>query len=1091
MKRFLNQLQNGAWRQRFLPFLVWMIALLPNWTHATTYNVSTLTQFNSAVSSAAAGDIIIIANGTYNNWGMLITSKTGTASAPITIKAASVCGVTFTGDSYIRMSGAYIVIEGLKFTSGYATNGKALEFRTSSSSVCNNCRVTQVTFDAYNQPSSLATGTYKWISVYGQNNEIDHCSFLNKVGKGSSLVIERPDNTTDNCKIHHNYFAGRRWPSGYDQNLNDQDAIRIGNSATHESTSNTEIYDNYFYDWIGEGEIISVKSCDNKIYNNTFRGCLGALTFRHGHRNQAYQNFFIGNAVDRSAGVRIIGEDHKVYNNYFEGLRRGSGKNTGAVNIARGQSSPPDNGYEPVINAQVAHNTFVDCDRGIWISASTESTLSVVPSNIKIGNNIMLNTTDAIFIESGYTPTSPTYEGNTRQSGSWGISTSGTNVVVSSGLLDSPSGGYYRIGSTSPAKDAATGTYTFVVKDIKGGGDRSGTKDRGAEEYGLTGSNRPFTSSDVEVNVGACSAVVSCDAPTGLSASSITSSGATLSWSAVSGALNYNLQYRVNGTSTWTTVSSISGTSYNLSGLSGSTTYQWQVRTNCSSTNSNYTAGANFTTSTVITCNAPTGLSASSITSSGATLSWSAVSGALNYNLQYRVNGTSTWTTVSSISGTSYNLSGLSGSTTYQWQVRTNCSSTNSSYTAGANFTTSSGGGTGGEIWLEGECGVVGSDWETINDANASNGQFIRPKSGKKSTSSAPTATSARVSFSFNATGGSGWTVHARVKISGSSDDSFWVRINGGSWIQWSPISSTGGSFAWRELINGPFSLNNGANTIDFAYRENLAGLDKLYITNTTNTPSGTGSTASNCSGGTSCTSGTNLALNKTIADFSSQQTGNEVTNVNDGNTTNRWSAEIYPQYVTIDLGAAYSVNQIKLHPYQDRAYQFKVEGSTTSATSGFSTLTDLTGNTTGGSIITSSFTAQTVRYVKLTVTGASGYTGTWISIEEFEVICAGGSGSLVATPNQILQPVSLEKNRSQVYPNPFQTGFNLQIPKDLAANASVNLLDALGRVVYQQRQVQPGELIAINQPLQAGFYWIQIRNEQGVIIENIKILKQ
>lgn len=999
MKRFLNQLQNGAWRQRFLPFLVWMIALLPNWTHATTYNVSTLTQFNSAVSSAAAGDIIIIANGTYNNWGMLITSKTGTASAPITIKAASVCGVTFTGDSYIRMSGAYIVIEGLKFTSGYATNGKALEFRTSSSSVCNNCRVTQVTFDAYNQPSSLATGTYKWISVYGQNNEIDHCSFLNKVGKGSSLVIERPDNTTDNCKIHHNYFAGRRWPSGYDQNLNDQDAIRIGNSATHESTSNTEIYDNYFYDWIGEGEIISVKSCDNKIYNNTFRGCLGALTFRHGHRNQAYQNFFIGNAVDRSAGVRIIGEDHKVYNNYFEGLRRGSGKNTGAVNIARGQSSPPDNGYEPVINAQVAHNTFVDCDRGIWISASTESTLSVVPSNIKIGNNIMLNTTDAIFIESGYTPTSPTYEGNTRQSGSWGISTSGTNVVVSSGLLDSPSGGYYRIGSTSPAKDAATGTYTFVVKDIKGGGDRSGTKDRGAEEYGLTGSNRPFTSSDVEVNVGACSAVVSCDAPTGLSASSITSSGATLSWSAVSGALNYNLQYRVNGTSTWTTVSSISGTSYNLSGLSGSTTYQWQVRTNCSSTNS--------------------------------------------------------------------------------------------SYTAGANFTTSSGGGTGGEIWLEGECGVVGSDWETINDANASNGQFIRPKSGKKSTSSAPTATSARVSFSFNATGGSGWTVHARVKISGSSDDSFWVRINGGSWIQWSPISSTGGSFAWRELINGPFSLNNGANTIDFAYRENLAGLDKLYITNTTNTPSGTGSTASNCSGGTSCTSGTNLALNKTIADFSSQQTGNEVTNVNDGNTTNRWSAEIYPQYVTIDLGAAYSVNQIKLHPYQDRAYQFKVEGSTTSATSGFSTLTDLTGNTTGGSIITSSFTAQTVRYVKLTVTGASGYTGTWISIEEFEVICAGGSGSLVATPNQILQPVSLEKNRSQVYPNPFQAGFNLQISKDLAANASVNLLDALGRVVYQQRQVQPGELIAINQPLQAGFYWIQIRNEQGVIIENIKILKQ
>ncbi len=90
------------------------------------------------------------------------------------------------------------------------------------------------------------------------------------------------------------------------------------------------------------------------------------------------------------------------------------------------------------------------------------------------------------------------------------------------------------------------------------------------------------------------------------------------------------------------------------------------------------------------TCAAPKGLASSSVTSSSATVSWSAVTGAASYNLQYKTSAATTWTTVSGLTGTSYNLTGLSAITTYNYQVQTVCSGTSSSaYSTSSSFTTS------------------------------------------------------------------------------------------------------------------------------------------------------------------------------------------------------------------------------------------------------------------------------------------------------------------------------------------------------------------------------------------------------------------
>lgn len=94
------------------------------------------------------------------------------------------------------------------------------------------------------------------------------------------------------------------------------------------------------------------------------------------------------------------------------------------------------------------------------------------------------------------------------------------------------------------------------------------------------------------------------------------------------------------------------------------------------------------------TCATPSGLSAGSITSSGATLSWTAVSGATSYNVQYKLSSASTWATTTSTT-TSKALTGLSASSTYNYQVQAVCSSTSSSaYSTASSFTTLASGST-------------------------------------------------------------------------------------------------------------------------------------------------------------------------------------------------------------------------------------------------------------------------------------------------------------------------------------------------------------------------------------------------------------
>jgi hypothetical protein len=171
---------------------------------------------------------------------------------------------------------------------------------------------------------------------------------------------------------------------------------------------------------------------------------------------------------------------------------------------------------------------------------------------------------------------------------------------------------------------------------------------------------------------------------------SVATSTATASWTAVSGASWYGVRYRPVGYSSWTTITSTS-TSTLLTGLISNTLYEVQVNSYCSSGISGaWSASVQFTTLILPCATIPTGILVSSITTSNATVSWTALPGASWYGIRYKPVSSSAWITITT-SNTSKTLTGLLSNTLYEVQVQSNCSSTVSgAWSASTEFTTAS-----------------------------------------------------------------------------------------------------------------------------------------------------------------------------------------------------------------------------------------------------------------------------------------------------------------------------------------------------------------------------------------------------------------
>ncbi|HVF80617.1 MAG TPA: fibronectin type III domain-containing protein [Flavisolibacter sp.] len=183
-------------------------------------------------------------------------------------------------------------------------------------------------------------------------------------------------------------------------------------------------------------------------------------------------------------------------------------------------------------------------------------------------------------------------------------------------------------------------------------------------------------------------AAPSCGTVAGLASSSVTTNSATVSWTSLSGAISYDVDYKLASSGTWTNAATATtNASAALGGLSSGSLYEYRVRANCAGATGAYVQ-AQFTTSSPATCGTVTGLASSAVTANSATVSWTALSGALNYDLDYKLASSGTWiNAVTATTSLSRALTGLATGSTYDYRVRANCSGATGAY-AQAQFTT-------------------------------------------------------------------------------------------------------------------------------------------------------------------------------------------------------------------------------------------------------------------------------------------------------------------------------------------------------------------------------------------------------------------
>lgn len=332
-----------------------------------------------------AGDAVVLKNGTYSSASISISAN-GTADKPVVLRAETPGKVVLTGKSSVKLSGSHIVCEGLDFRSPDTGTAYPILTAAKGSSYCTfrSCSID----GSDSKPSEVDS---KWVSLYGRHHEVSGCSFIDKKNMGCLLVVWMEDGIVPEHSILNNYFSRPNTVYSEDGDaLNGQESIRIGNSDYSMSEAGCTVKGNHFYRCHGErAEIISSKSCGNLYEGNLFEDSDGSLTLRHGNRCIVRGNYFVRSDETKMGGVRIIGENHLVENNFFLNLN-GSGYKS-ALSVVRGESNAALNGYWTVRNAIVRNNVFIGCSNGITVNCSSRSTQDTAPVGTLIENNLIIS----------------------------------------------------------------------------------------------------------------------------------------------------------------------------------------------------------------------------------------------------------------------------------------------------------------------------------------------------------------------------------------------------------------------------------------------------------------------------------------------------------------------------------------------------------------------------------------------------------------------------------------------------------------------------------------------------------------------------
>lgn len=345
--------------------------------------------------------------------------------------------------------------------------------------------------------------------------------------------------------------------------------------------------------------------------------------------------------------------------------------------------------------------------------------------------------------------------------------------------------------------------------------------------------------------------------PTGVTATQLSSTSVSISWNVVSGATSYKVYYGTAGTTnpvlTWTTTS-LSYTD-TRSYLSTGQTYYYKV----SAVNSAGEGSASSVVSVTLSSSggtslpsAPTNVTATALSSSNISVSWSSVTGATSYKVYYKnyssagssdTSGLSLYNTTSS---TSITVTGLLSSTFYVFYVKASNSVGDSAYNSVFAYAQTNSSGSGTSV-PSAPTGVTASrnptgsttvrvSWNTVNGATSYRIYYSTTGSGSGNLDGTSTTTS--YTSEGNSTTSTWYFRVSAVNNAGEGSPSSWVSVgsvSGGSSCSLTIVNNT------TRTIQNFLIYQQGYNLLT------LSGIYPFYVTispgssqTTTSLPAGT-----------------------------------------------------------------------------------------------------------------------------------------------------------------------------------------------------------------------------------------------------------
>jgi poly(beta-D-mannuronate) lyase len=445
-----------------------MLGLVVSPAVAAEHKVATAEDIARLTDTLKPGDVLVMDEGTWKDQAIAFKGK-GTAEKPIALRAKTSGKVILTGDSSLTIDGEYLVVSGLYLKDATSKNDGV---RITGS----HCRLTE---------TAVVAGAHKFhVHLFGTDNRVDHCYLADKANDSPTLQVEVDKDRPNRHRIDHNHF-GYRPPLG----RNGGETIRVGYSHQSMNNSRTIVEHNLFERCDGELEIVSNKSCENVYRFNTFLECAGLFTLRHGDRCVVEGNFFLGNKKRGSGGIRVIGEDHTVINNYIDGVEQGG------FWITAGIVDSPLNGYFQAKNCLIAFNTVVD-SRGPYVHLDAgfgSSRRTLRPANITVANNVFAVPESGVLLR-GTEGDGFKWMGNVA---SGPADTEHKGIRVIDPKLEKGKDGLWRPTADSPTRGSAEGEFPAVKLDIEGQ-PRKGKFDAGCDQVtDAPATNRPLTAADV------------------------------------------------------------------------------------------------------------------------------------------------------------------------------------------------------------------------------------------------------------------------------------------------------------------------------------------------------------------------------------------------------------------------------------------------------------------------------------------------------------------------------------------------------------------------------------------------------------------